>query len=313
MKKCLVSVLTLALCMVSFMSVNLAHAEDKLPVVGLVMKSLAAEFFKTMEEGAIEHAKQRGDLELIPLGTQSQTEIDQQIAIVENLIAQNVDAIVIAPMDSRALVPPLAEAHKKGIKVLNIDVELDKDAMQENGIDLAFVGPDNVAAAKMSGDVLAKELGAGGKVIVIEGNPGASNAQQRKEGFMQSIEEYQLDLLTSQTAHWEIEEAFSVFSNLLTAHPDVQGVMCANDAMAVGVVQAIDAAGRTGEIKVVGFDNDDAVQPMIKEGKVMATIDQFSRDMAAQGLDYAMEAIGGKDLQGWIKTPIKLITKDELM
>jgi ribose transport system substrate-binding protein len=282
--------------------------QTKKPVIGLVMKSLANEFFKDMEEGAVKHAQERGDLTLVPVGMHSETDIDTQISAIENFITQKVDAIVVAPADSRALVPPLARAIKAGITVINIDVALDEAAKKQAGVDLAFVGPDNRAGAKLSGDVLAKALGPGGKVVIIEGNPGADNAQQRKRGFDDSVKEGKLDLVDSRTAHWETEEANSVFSNLLTAHPDVQGVMAANDSMALGVVKAIDAAGKSGKIKVVGFDNIAAVQPLLKDGKLIATIDQFGSKMAANGIDYAMKALKGEKLEGWIKTPIKLVT-----
>ena len=288
-----------------------AQAADK-PVIGLVMKSLANEFFKDMEEGAIKHVKARGDLTLIPVGMHSETDIDTQINAVENFITQKVNAIVIAPADSRALVPPLARALKAKIIVINIDVALDKDAMKQAGIQLAFVGPDNREGARMSGEVLAKALGPGGKVVIIEGNPGADNAQQRKLGFDDAVKQGKLKLIESRTAHWETEEANTVFSNILTAHPDVQGVMCANDSMALGVVKAIDAAGKSGKIKVVGFDNIPAIRPLVKEGKVIATIDQFGSDMASNGIDYAMKALKGQKLSGWIKTPIKLVTTQDL-
>ena len=160
----------------------------------------------------------------------------------------------------------------------------------------------------MSGDELAKALGPGGKVVIIEGNPGADNAQQRKLGFDDAVKEGKLDLLDSRTAHWETEEANTVFTNMLTAHPDVQGVMAANDSMALGVVKAIDAAGKSGKIQVVGFDNIPAVQPLLKEHKMLATIDQFGSKMAANGIDYAMKAMKGEKLEGWIKTPIELVT-----
>ena len=290
---------------------QVALAADK-PVIGLVMKSLANEFFKDMQEGAIKHAKERGDLTLIPVGMHSETDIDTQINAVENFITQKVNAIVIAPADSRALVPPLARALKAGITVINIDVALDKGAMKQAGIQLAFVGPDNREGAKMSGEVLAKALGAGGKVVIIEGNPGADNAQQRKLGFDDAVKQGKLKVIESTTAHWETEEANTVFSNILTAHPDVQGVMCANDSMALGVVKAIDAAGKGGKIKVVGFDNIPAIRPLVKEGKVIATIDQFGSDMAANGIDYAMKALKGQKLSGWIKTPIKLVTTKDM-
>jgi len=282
--------------------------QTKKPVIGLVMKSLANEFFKDMEEGAVKHAQERGDLTLVPVGMHSETDIDTQISAIENFITQKVDAIVVAPADSRALVPPLARAIKAGIIVINIDVALDEAAKKQAGVDLAFVGPDNRAGAKMSGDVLAKALGPGGKVVIIEGNPGADNAQQRKRGFDDSVKEGKLDLVDSRTAHWETEEANSVFSNILTAHPDVQGVMAANDSMALGVVKAIDASGKSDKIKVVGFDNIAAVQPLLKDGKLIATVDQFGSQMAANGIDYAMKALKGEKLEGWIKTPIKLVT-----
>jgi ribose transport system substrate-binding protein len=282
--------------------------QSKKPVIGLVMKSLANEFFKDMEEGAVKHVQERGDLTLLPVGMHSETDIDTQISAIENFITQKVDAIVVAPADSRALVPPLARAIKAGIIVINIDVALDEAAKKQAGVDLAFVGPDNRAGAKLAGDVLAKALGPGGKVVIIEGNPGADNAQQRKRGFDDSVKEGKLDLVDSRTAHWETEEANSVFSNILTAHPDVQGVMAANDSMALGVVKAIDAGGKSGKIKVVGFDNIAAVQPLLKDGKLIATIDQFGSKMAANGIDYAMKALKGEKLEGWIKTPIKLVT-----
>jgi ribose transport system substrate-binding protein len=300
--------LMLSALAVSFLTYS-SHAEEaKKPVVGLVMKSLANEFFKDMEEGAVKHAQERGDVTLVPVGMHSETDIDTQINAVENFITQKVDAIVVAPADSRALVPPLARAIKAGIVVINIDVALDEGAKKQAGVDLAFVGPDNREGAKMSGAVLAKALGPGGKVVIVEGNPGADNAQQRKLGFDDAVKEGQLNLLDSRTAHWETEEANTVFSNMLTAHPDIQGVMAANDSMALGVVKAIDAAGKSGQIKVVGFDNIPAVQPLLKSGKMIATIDQFGSKMAANGMDYAIKALKGEKLQGWIKTPIQLVT-----
>ncbi|GEN13615.1 ribose ABC transporter [Neoasaia chiangmaiensis] len=287
------------------------RAAPKKPTVGLVMKSLANEFFKDMQEGAVKHAQERGDLTLIPVGIQSETDIDGQIAAVENLITRRVDALVVAPADSRALLPPVIRALKAGIKVINIDVAFDKASMRRHNVDIAFVGPDNRAGAKMSGDVLAKSLGKGGKVVVIEGNPGAENGIQRRLGFMDSIQEAGLTLLDSRTAHWETEEANTVFTNMLTAHADIQGVMSANDAMTLGVSKAIDAAGRK-DIKIASFDNIPAIQPLLKNGKVIATVDQFGSQLAAAGIDNAMKEIQGQMLTGWIKTPLKLITAQNM-
>lgn len=290
-----------------------AAMEEERPVVGLVMKSLANEFFKTMEEGAQAYAREDGTFELVAVGMNSETDIDTQISAMETFITQQVDMIVLAPADSVGLVPSVKRAVDAGIAVVNFDVTLNDQALVESGLpeDFLFVGPDNAEGAEMVGDYLGETIGEGAKVFIIEGNPGADNAQQRKEGFMRSVERYNFDVLASRTAHWETEEANTVVTNLLTAHPDVQGIMCANDSMAVGAARALEAAGRT-DIQIVGFDNIGAVQELIRQGKVLATIDQFGPEMAANAIKVGFRIIEGEELSGWVKTPIELVTAENL-
>jgi ribose transport system substrate-binding protein len=287
-------------------------AQDR-PKVGLVMKSLANEFFKDMTEGAIAHQKKRGDYELKPVGMKDETDFDAQTLAVESFITQKMDIIVIAPADSKAMVAPISRALKAGITVVNFDVALDQAAMKKAGLNLAFVGPDNRVGAKMAGDALAKALGPGAKVVIIEGNPGADNAQQRKAGFMDAAAEGKLNVVASRTAMWETEEANKVFSNILTANPDIKGVMAANDSMALGVAKALEAAGQGGKILVVGFDNIPAIRPLIKKGVVLATVDQFGQAMAANAIDLGIKSRKDKKpLQGWVKTPVELVTAKNL-
>jgi ribose transport system substrate-binding protein len=288
-------------------------AEGKKPVVGLVMKSLANEFFKSMEEGAVKFAKQDGTFTLVPVGMNSETDIDTQISAVENFVTQGVDLICVAPADSVGLVAPVKRAIDAGITVVNFDVKLDDKALAAAGLkDLVFVGPDNEEGAFLAGAELGRKLGKGGKVVIIEGNPGADNAKMRKAGFDRAARQYGLVVLASMTAHWETEEANTLMTNLLTRFPDVQGVMAANDSMALGVVKALDAAGKSGKILVVGFDNIPAVQKLIKQGKVLATIDQFGPDMAANCIRTGFRMKKGEKLKGWIKTPVKLVTAKDL-
>ena len=281
---------------------------EKLPVIGLVMKSLEAEFFQDMEKGAVDYVKRRGDLELIPVGTQTQTEIQKQIQLIEDLVEQQVDGMVVIPIDSKALVPPVVNAVHAGIEVVNLDIMLDEELLAENNVELAFVGPDNEAAAKMVGDVLGKELGTGGRVVIIEGVLAAMNAQQRKRGFLGSIKEYELELIATAVGNWETGQAATVFSELLDQFPQIDGVMCANDAMALGVNTILEKAGKPGTVKIVGFDNDASTAPLIRQGKMLATVDCFGSQMAAKGIDYAMRALSGDKQKGWIKTEMKLIT-----
>ena len=302
----------LMLILVLSLGFSTGFAQDEEPTIGLVMKSLANEFFQNMEQGAVAHVDERGDLELTTLGIQNETDLQAQIGLIENLIAQNVDAIVIAPADSRALVPVLARANEEGIEVVNIDVRLDEEAMTEAGIDIPFVGPDNVAAAKMVGEVMAEALGEGGKVIILEGVPGAENAVQRTQGFTEAAQEGGLEIVASETANWETDAAFELVTNLLTRNPDVQGIMASNDSMALGAVRAVEAAGLGDQVAVVGFDNIPAIQPLVCSGEVLATLDQFGAQQAANGIDVAMEMLSGEERTGWVNTPIELITAEDL-
>ncbi|MFN8518597.1 MAG: sugar ABC transporter substrate-binding protein [Chloroflexota bacterium] len=283
------------------------------PKVGLVMKSLANEFFQQMDAGAKEYAATQTDVfDFQTVGMKDERDFDAQVQAVENYITQQFDVIVIAPADSKAMVTPIKKALDAGIKVINIDVALDAQAMADAGIDLAFFGPDNAAGAKLAGDALAAKLGQGGKVVILEGNPEADNANQRKAGFDASVAEGGLTLLDSRTAHWETEEANQVMTNFLTQYPDIQGVMAANDSMALGVVQALQAAGKAGQIQVVGFDNIPAVQPLIKDGSMLATVEQYGAQMAKFGIQFGLRELAGEQFCGWVQTPVSLVTAAEL-
>ncbi|MBJ6722486.1 sugar ABC transporter substrate-binding protein [Bacillus sp. PR5] len=277
------------------------------------MKSLANEFFKQMQAGAEDYAAKNTDkFSFAAVGMKDERDFAAQVDAVENFITQQFNVIVLAPADSKAMVTPVKKALEAGIKVINIDVALDEEAKKQAGVDLAFFGPDNREGAKLAGMALAKELGKGGKVVILEGNPEADNAKERKKGFDDAVAEGGLTLLDSKTAHWETEEANTLMTNFLTQYQDIQGVMAANDSMALGVVKALDAAGKSGQIKVVGFDNIPAVQPLIKDGKMLATVDQFGAQMAAMGIDYGLKELAGEKFSGWVKTDIKLITAQDL-
>lgn len=289
-----------------------AFAQDK-PKVGLVMKSLANEFFRQMQAGAEEYAAQNTDkFAFAAVGMKDERDFAAQVDAIENFITQQYNVIVLAPADSKAMVTPVKKALEAGIKVINIDVALDAEAKAQAGVELAFFGPDNREGAKMVGMALANDLGSGAKVVILEGNPEADNAKERKKGFDDAVAEGGLTVLDSKTAHWETEEANTLMTNFLTQYQDIQGVMAANDFMALGVVKALDATGLSGKIKVVGFDNIPAVQPLIRDGKMLATIDQFGAQMAAMGIDYGLKELAGETHSGWVKTEIKLITASDL-
>jgi ribose transport system substrate-binding protein len=306
-----------AILMITIMMLSVcgaAIAADKKPVVGMVMKSLANEHFKKMEEVVRKWWESDQSFEFIPVGTNSETDIDTQIAAIENFIAQKVDVMIIAPMDSAGIAPLVKKAVDAGIAVVNYDNRLEAGAVKAVGLpdDYLYVGPNDENGAYDVAKYVGTKLGKGAKVILLEGSPGADNGRQRQDGFLKAAKECELDVLADQTAHWEIEEANTVMTNLLTLHPDVQGVITAADGMALGALRAIEAAGYGGKIIISGYDNQENAQQMIKEGRILCTIDQFGGENAIEAIKIGLRMIKGEKFSGWIETPGKVITIDDL-
>lgn len=283
--------------------------ENKLPRVGLVMKSLNADFFKDMQKGAEDFVKASCCCDLVAVGTDTQTEIDRQISLVDKLADEGVDAIVLVPIDSRALVAPAARAVAKGIIVVNIDIRLDEILLAQAGVSIDFVGPDNYAAAHAAGERLAASLTPGDKVAMIEGLRVADNARQRKAGFDAAIRSRGLRCVASEAANWETSVARDIFADIYTRHPDLKGVFCCNDAMALGVIDILKEAGRKpGEIKIAGFDNDAVMAPLLTEGWLYTTVDAYGSQMAVEGIRHALTLLdSGCSHTGDHPTPFTVI------
>ncbi len=272
-----------------------SDAMKKKPVVALVMKSLANEFFQTMADGAKKHqAEHAGQYELVVNGIKNETDLGEQVAIVEQMVARQVDAIVIAPADSKALVPALRRAQEAGVLVVNIDNKLDDAALADAKLKAPFVGPDNRLGARAVGEALAKRLTAGDKVAILEGVPTAFNSQQRRQGFEDAAKAAKWEIVSVQSGSWETEKANAISAVLLTEHPDLKALLCANDSMALGAVSAVTAANRSKEVAVVGFDNIAAVRPLLDDGRLVATADQHGDQLAVFGIELALDVLAGK-------------------
>jgi ribose transport system substrate-binding protein len=278
--------------------------------VALVMKSLANEFFSTMAEGATRHQAAHAETyDLLVNGIKNETDLAEQVNLVEQMIAQRVDAIVIAPADSKALVTVLTRARDAGILVVNIDNKLDGDVLKQAGLTVPFVGPDNRAGARKVGDALAARLQPGDKVAIIEGIPTAFNGQQRRLGFEDAMTAARANIVTVQSGRWEMETANNVAAAVLNAHADLKAILCANDNMALGAVSAIQAAGRTGRVLVVGFDNISAVRPLVENGQIVATADQHGDQLAVFGIEAALKILTGAAPPADQTTAVDLVIK----
>lgn len=280
------------------------------PKVALVMKSLANEFFSTMAEGAKQHqAANAASYDLVVNGIKNETDLAEQVNLVEQMIAQQVNAIVIAPADSKAMVTVLKHAKEAGILVLNIDNKLDADVLTQAGLKVPFVGPDNRAGARKVGEALAKQLKAGDQVAIIEGIPTAFNGQQRRLGFEDAMKAAGVNIVSVQSGRWEMETANNLAAAMLNEHADLKAILCANDNMALGAVSAIQAAGKTGKVLVVGFDNISALRSLLDKGQVVATADQHGDRLAVFGIEAALKILKGEAPPADQTTTVDLITK----
>ena len=279
------------------------------PRVALVMKSLANEFFLTMENGAKDHQKAHADqYDLLANGIKDELDVARQIDLVEQMIAQKVNAIVIAPADSKALVAACKKAQDAGIVVINIDNQFDAAVLADKNARIPFVGPDNRKGAKAVGDYLAKSLKPGDEVVIIEGAPNAFNGVQRKLGFEDAMKAAQAKIVSSQSGYWETDKANQVAAAVLNEHPKLKAILCANDSMVLGADAAVRAAGRQDQVLIVGYDNISAARQLLKEGRLLATADQHADKLAVFGIDYALEMLKSKVAPADQETPVDLVT-----
>ena len=286
--------------------------DDERPVIALVMKSLANEFFVNMANGAERHQAERADYELIINGIRNESDLAQQVALVDQMISRSVDAIVIAPADSQALVPALARASAAGIVIINIDNRLEPEVLEEYNLSIPFIGPSNKAGAKMVGDFALQSVAAGSKVAILEGITSAVNSIERRTGFEEAVTDAGMDLVTLQSAEWDQTKAAQVMAGILSQYPDLDVILAANDNMALGAASAVGMARREKEIVIAGFDNISAVHPLIEAGTVIATVDQFGDQLAVFGIEYAIEALeSGAELEDR-ETLLELVTAETL-
>ncbi|WJF89081.1 sugar ABC transporter substrate-binding protein [Paraburkholderia bonniea] len=289
-------------------------APARKPRVALVMKSLANEFFLTMENGAKDYQKHNPQLfELVTNGIKDETDTANQIRIVEQMIVSKADAIVLAPADSKALVPVVKKAVDAGIIVVNIDNRLDPAVLKSKNLNVPFVGPDNRKGALKIGQYLVQKLKPGDEAAIIEGVSTTTNAQQRTAGFREALQQAGVKLVSVQSGAWEIDKGNAVAAAMLNEYPNLKALLAGNDNMALGAVSAVRAAGRQGKVYVVGYDNINAIHPMLKDGRVLATADQYAAKQAVFGIDTALKALSGhkkqSELSGVVETPVDLVTK----
>ncbi|HEV8210268.1 MAG TPA: substrate-binding domain-containing protein [Vicinamibacterales bacterium] len=289
-----------------------ANAPGK-PTVALVLKTLNHPFFVDMRRGAQEAADRLG-VTLQVQAAEREIDVEKQMQIVENLIQTGIQALVITPSGSREIVSALVKAKNAKIPIIIVDTRVDAKAAADAGVKTeTFVGSDNYAGGKLAGEYLVKAAGGKAHVGILEGIPGHETGDSRMRGFRDAVKGAAgVTIVASQPANWERDQGFNVFQNMLQAHPDIDSVFACSDLMALGAVEAIAAANKTGKIRVIGFDALDDAKKAIAAGTMEASVAQFPAEMGKAAVESAVKVIRGETLPADINVKLALVTKDNV-
>lgn len=286
---------------------------DARPRIALVLKTLNNPFFIDMQRGA-EEAARRLNVDLVVQAAERETDVDKQMQIIENLIQARVGALAVTPSGSREVVPAIGKANEANIPVVIVDTRLDGRAAADAAVrTVSFVGSDNYRGGQLIGEYLVKASGGSATVALLEGIPGHDTGDQRVRGFRDAIRGAPaVEIVTSQTANWERDQGFTVFQNMLQANPAIDTVFACNDMMALGAIEAIAIAGKTGRIRVLGFDAVEDARTAIAAGTMAATVAQFPDEMGRVAVEAAVRAMKGEPVPPETSVRIGLVTKDTL-
>lgn len=269
--------------------------------VAVIFKSLSAEYWKTMKAGSEAAAADLG-ISVTVLGPSDESEISQQVTMIEEQVAANVSAIVVAPCEENAVIGAL-EASVEDLPVLMVD----SDAALEGK--KAFIGTGNATAAKLGGDYAAELVGEGGKAVLIGGQQGETTTEQRLQGFREGLEAGGVEVLEEQYGKNTADQAVAVMEDMITKYRgEIDVVLCINDDMAIGCQTAIEQAGE--DIKIIGFNGDAACVELILEGKIEATVAQQPYLMGYQAVEEAYKAVQGETIEEHQEVPANLINAE---
>ncbi|MCL3996444.1 ABC transporter permease/substrate-binding protein [Streptomyces lavenduligriseus] len=273
------------------------------PRLGLSLSTLNNPFFVQIRSGAQAEAKKLGvDLTV----TDAQNDASQQANQLQNFTSTSLDGIIVNPVDSDAAGNSVKAAGKADIPVVAVDRGVNHASVA------TLVASDNVAGGELAAKTVAEKLGGTGKIVILQGQAGTSAARERAAGFAKGLKAYPgIRVLAQQPADFDRTKGLDVMSNLLQAHPDVQGVIAANDEMALGAIKALGSkAGRS--VQVVGFDGTPDGLTAVKGGTLYASVAQQPSQLGRIAVDNALKAVRGEKVAPTVKVPVKVVTKDNV-
>jgi len=285
-----------------------SQSGKKRPVVAISISGFQAPYFKAMVDAMQAEAKvQNVELRVLDAEWDAQKQASQ----VESLIAQKPDIIQIVPCDSTAIIPTMKKVKDAGIPLFVVNTQHDPSA---EDLIVTFIGASMEDEAAMAADSIKKILGpAGGNVVIVEGAAGSFPAIHRTSGFKTAIADSpQIKIIANQNAGWDRAQAQKVMEDFLTRFDKIDVVYSHDDNMAIGAIQAIKAAGRQSQMKVVSISGTIEGYDAIKSGDLYSSVSQPPDLEGKNAIDYAVKYLNGEKIDKWIKTPIAQVTKDNV-
>jgi ABC-type sugar transport system substrate-binding protein len=279
--------------------------------IAAVIKGLDNPFFITMRDGLVATARRRGARLRVAAAPAGLQDTAGQASDLENLAADRPACYVVNPINRTNLVSALAHI-PGGAPIINIDSPVGKDAAETAGAEItAYIGTDNVAAGRLAAEAMAALLDRGGRVAVIEGIPGDSGSEARADGFTQGARG-RFDVVETVAADYEREKARLAAEELLRADPDIKGLFAVNDLMALGIADAVRAAGRRGEVAVIGLDGIKQALSAVKRGAMSATVAQYPYSMGQLAVEACLAAVRGESVPANVDAPVQVVTKKNI-
>src|SRR5580693_10059444 len=291
--------------------VQTASAADAKPTIPIIVKDTTSNYWQIVLAGARKAGKDL-NVNVPELGAQSESDINGQISILENVVSEKPSAIVISPTQKAALGKPIDEAAKK-VKIIGIDSAADSKAFT------SFLTTDNVQGGRIAADGLAAAITAKygkaeGDVALITSIPGVGSLDQRAKGFKEEIAaKYPgLKLVADKVADGQATTGLNIMTDLITANPNLRGVFASNLIMGQGAGQAIAENKKADAIKVIGFDSDDKTVKFLTDGTIAALVVQDPYRMGYDGVKTALAASKGEKVPENVDTGANLITKENM-
>lgn len=284
-----------------------AEGRKGVGAIAVIPKGTTHSFWNGVLAGAQKAAKEH-NVEIFWTGPDREGDREKQIQIVEDFIVKKVAGIVLAPTDARALVPVVERAAAAKIPVVVIDSDIETDKR------VSFVATDNYMGGALAANLMAKLLGAKGKVAVIKYMAGSASTTARENGFIETLKKGfpDIELVEDRYGMDTVETALSAAEDVLTRHKDLAGLFACNESTAVGTLRALESQGRAGAVKMIGFDAADALLKGLEAGRIAALVVQNPQAMGYQGVCSAVAATKGERVKARIDTGVELVTRDRL-